>query len=162
MTECTLYRTGKAPGLEFTFRWPVMKLKDITQWANKKIRTISVLSDVCGLPYTLHVRQFVPLPKDSLSRGWMDGKKKKFLETTPFAIINMVDAVKDMREYIDRNVFECMAFFLQDCDPLIKETYEFAIKHAERHGVRVYLLTSSLLLLRTACCLCALFRIALL
>jgi hypothetical protein len=112
-----------------------MKLKDISDWASKETRTISVLSDVCSLPYTLQVRQFVPRPQDSRSRGWMDGKLKKFMETTPFAIVNMLNAVKHMREYIDKNVTEGMAFFLQDTDPLIKETYAFAIKHAERHGV---------------------------
>jgi hypothetical protein len=112
-----------------------MKLKDISTWAKKEIRTISVLSDVCSLPYALQVRQFVPLPQDSQSRGWMDGKYKKFMETTPFAIVNMSNAVKHMREYIDKNVTKGMEFLLQETDPLIKETYAFAIRHAERHGV---------------------------
>jgi hypothetical protein len=112
-----------------------MKLKDISTWANNKTRTIHVLSDVCSLPYTLWVRRFVPLPDDSTGRGWMDGKSKKFIETTPFAIVNMPNAVKHMKEYIDKNVKEGIAFLLRHADPLIKETYAFAIKHAERHGV---------------------------
>jgi len=134
ITECTLYRTGKAPGLEFTFRWPVMKLKDITKWANNEVRTIKILSDVCLVPFEVNVRRFTPLPQDSRKRGWMDGRIKKFKETTPFAIVNMTSALKDMREYVDANVFECMKYFLRDADPLIQETYNFAIKHTERHA----------------------------
>ncbi|KAK3365571.1 hypothetical protein B0T24DRAFT_710668 [Lasiosphaeria ovina] len=103
LTECTLYRTGKAPGLEFTFRWPVMKLKDIDNWAAPEVRTILVQSDVCPVPLQLAVRKFVPIPgKDSLTRSWMDHKKqtKKYLETTPYAIYDMQKAVQDMRDHI--------------------------------------------------------------
>jgi hypothetical protein len=132
---CSWLGTGKAPGLEFTFRWPVMKLKDINKWADDQIRTIQISSDVCPIPLELNVRRFVPLPQDSQKRGWMDGKIKKFKETTPFAIVNMSSAVKDMKSYIDTNVLECVKYFLRGADPLIQETYEFAIKHTERHRV---------------------------
>jgi hypothetical protein len=162
LTECTIYRTGKAPGLEFTFRWPyvmlqilfhlplcyiltsfnrVMKLKDITKWADNQVRTIKIMSDVCLVPYELNVRRFVPLPQDSRKRGWMDGKVKKFKETTPFAIVNMAAALKDMKEYVDVNVFECVKYFIRHTNDLVHETYDFARKHMERHNV-----SSSLLL----------------
>jgi len=74
ITECTLYRTGKAPGLEFTFRWPVMKLKDISKWASTEVRNIQIQSDVSPVPLQLSVKKFVPMPRDSLHRSWMDGK----------------------------------------------------------------------------------------
>lgn len=135
ITECTLYRIGKAPGLEFTYRWPVMKLKDITKWDSDEIREIRIQSDVCDVPFALTARKFVPLPQDSRKRGWMDGKVKKFKETTPYAIVNMQSALKDMKEYIDTNVFECMRYFLRASDPLVKETYSFIKEHAERHRV---------------------------
>ena len=112
-----------------------MKLKDITKWADSEIRTIHVQSDVCLVPLTLTVRRFVPLPEDSQKRGWMDGKIKKFKQTTPFAIVNMSSAVKDMKDYIDSNVFECMKYFLCGTDDLIRETYEFATQHRDRHMV---------------------------
>jgi hypothetical protein len=126
ITECTLFRTGTAPGMEFTFRWPVMKLKDISDWAETEVRTISIKSDVCPIPLDVSVRKFVPIPQDSLHKGWMDGKAKKFKEVTPFAIVNMSAAVKDMREHINTHVFQCMAFFLEGRDTLIRETYAFA------------------------------------
>lgn len=78
LSECTLYRIGKAPGLEFTFRWPVMKLKDISEWSNMETRTIKVISDVCPIPLELTVRKFVPKLQDSLKKSWMDGKVKKY------------------------------------------------------------------------------------
>ncbi|KAF2092916.1 hypothetical protein NA57DRAFT_49246 [Rhizodiscina lignyota] len=137
ITECTLYRTGKAPGLEFTFRWPVMKLKDINKWAGTEVREIQLQSDVCEIPFTVSARRFLPIAQDSLKRGWMDGKIKKFKDTTPFAIVNMASAVKDMKEYIDKNVLGCMKYFLQDTGTLVKETYDFAVKHMERHRVNL-------------------------
>ncbi|PGG95439.1 hypothetical protein AJ79_10054, partial [Helicocarpus griseus UAMH5409] len=132
ITESTLYRTGKGPGLEFTFRWPEMTLKDITDWASTEVRTIYVKSDVCPAPLKLSVRKFVPIPKDSLHKGWMDGKVKRFKKTTPYAIVNMASAAEAMRAYINAHVFECMNFFLQGRDKLIIETYSFAREHMLR------------------------------
>ena len=135
LTECTLYRTGKAPGLEFTFRWPVMKLKDISEWESANLRTVLVKSDVCEVPLRLVVRRFVPIPhKDSIHRSWVDYRNgvKKFKKTTPYAIVNMKNAVQDMREYVTANVFKCMDYFLRGSDQLVKETYEFARKHMQR------------------------------
>ncbi|KAK0736477.1 hypothetical protein B0T21DRAFT_288897 [Apiosordaria backusii] len=143
LTECTLYRTGKAPGLEFTFRWPQMKLKDISDWASTEVRAILVQSDVCQVPLKLSVRKFIPIPgKDRTERSWVDpngkdptGRKggvKKYYKTTPYAIVNMANAVHDMKEYISDNVFKCMGYFLRGSDVLVKETYEFARKHMQR------------------------------
>ncbi|KAK4446912.1 cutinase transcription factor 1 beta [Podospora aff. communis PSN243] len=137
LTASTLYRTGKAPGLEFTFRWPVMKLKDMDTWDmdNYETRTILVESDVCPVPLQLAVRRFIPIPgKDSMHRSWMDHKKgvKKTKETTPYAIVDMQKATADMREYVKNNVFSCMDFFLKGSDQLVKDTYEFARTHMQR------------------------------
>jgi hypothetical protein len=129
ITECTLFRTGKAPGMEFTFPWPVMKLKDISDWAGTEVRAISIKLDVCPVPLDFYVRKFVPIPQDSTHKGWMDGKVKKWKEETPFAIVNMSAAVKDMREHINTHVFQCMAFFLEGGDTLIRETYGLARRY---------------------------------
>lgn len=115
--------------MEFTFRWPVMKLRDISDWADNETRIISVKSDVCPLPLDFTVRRFVPIPQDSLHKGWMDGKVKKFKEVTPFAIVNMSAAVKDMREHINAHVFKCIEFFVKDKDTLVQETYAFARRY---------------------------------
>lgn len=132
ITECTLYRTGKAPGLEFTFRWPVMKLKDISKWASTEVRNIQIQSDVSPVPLQLSVKKFVPMPRDSLHRSWMDGKIKKFKETTPYAIANMGAAAEEMNHYINANVFKSMGFFLKGRDELIVKTYSFAQQYLRR------------------------------
>lgn len=106
-----------------------MKLKDITEWSDMEIRTIKVVSDVCPIPLELSVRKFVPIPEDSLHKSWMDGKIKKFKETTPYAIVNMSAAVKDMREYINKHIFECMEYWLRGRDIWILETYRFARRY---------------------------------
>ncbi|KAH7348510.1 hypothetical protein BKA65DRAFT_500745 [Rhexocercosporidium sp. MPI-PUGE-AT-0058] len=129
LTDCVIYRTGKAPGFEFTFRWPKMKLEDITEWSSPEIKNIKVQSDVCDTPLELNVRKFIPIPQDSLRRSWMDGKKKKFKETTPYAIVNMNAAVKVMEDYINKHIFECVAYWLRDKDEWVQETYRFARKY---------------------------------
>ncbi|KAG7290159.1 hypothetical protein NEMBOFW57_000156 [Staphylotrichum longicolle] len=112
-----------------------MKLKDITEWESHDTRTIQVQSDVCEAPLKLVVRKFIPIPhKDSIHRSWVDYRTgvKKFKKTTPYAIVNMKNAVKDMREYVQANIFKCMDYFLRGSDQLVKETYEFARKHMQR------------------------------
>ena len=138
ITECTLFRKGKGPGLDFTSRWPKMELKDITDWASTEVRLIKVKSDVCDVPLQLFVRKFNPHPRDSLHRSWMDDKTKKFWKTTPYAIVNMSTAQSTMRDYITKNVFRCVDYFLktQSGDELVKQTYKFARRYMERVQVR--------------------------
>lgn len=126
LTECTEFRTGKAPGMEYSARWPIMRLKDITKWASTEIRTITVRSDVSPVPFDLHVRKFIPIPQDSLHRAWTDGKIKKFKETTPFAINDMKSAMTAMRQYITKSIFKCIDHFLMASDELIKLTFNYA------------------------------------
>jgi hypothetical protein len=103
-----------------------MKLRDISEWSDMEIRTIRVTSDVRPIPLELSVRRFVPIPQDSLHKSWMDGKVKKLKETTPYAIVNMSTTVKNMRDYINTHVFECMACWLEGKDAWVQETYRFA------------------------------------
>jgi hypothetical protein len=103
-----------------------MKLRDISEWADTEIRTIKVTSDVRPIPLELSVRKFVPIPEDSLHKSWMDGKVKKLKETTPYAIVNMSATVKVMEEYINKHVFNCLAYWLKGKDAWVQETYRFA------------------------------------
>jgi hypothetical protein len=112
-----------------------MKLKDITKWASPKIRTIQVNSDVCPVPLKLTVRKFVPIPEDSLCRAWMDGKTKKFWETTPYAILNMSVALDDMRKYVAENVWDGIDYCIRDSDDFVKMTYKFAKQQVQRAQV---------------------------
>jgi hypothetical protein len=50
----------------------------------------------------------------------------RFKETTPYAIVNMQAAVKDMREYINDHVFQAMEFWLGGKDIWVQETFRFA------------------------------------
>ncbi|KAH6839427.1 hypothetical protein B0I37DRAFT_316278 [Chaetomium sp. MPI-CAGE-AT-0009] len=131
LTECTLYRTGKAPGLEFTFRWPVMKLKDISEWESPTLRTVLIKSDICQAPLKLVVRKFVPIPhKDLIHRSWVDHRSgvKKFKETTPYAVVNMKNAVHDMRENW-MTIYLITFMSLHSCAKITAENYHNARKH---------------------------------
>lgn len=122
-----------------------MKLKDITEWQDKEVRTIKVMSDVSPVPLELSVRKFKPIAQDCLHKSWMDGKVKKYMETTPFGIVNMSAAVKDMEDYIYKNVGKCAAFFLKGRDSLIQRTYSFAWSYMKRTPVSFSLVSNHLL-----------------
>lgn len=109
-----------------------MRLKDITKWDAGETRTIYVASNVCAVPLKLSVRKFVPLPHDSVHRGWMDGINKKFWPTTPFAIVNMHTALKDMEKYIAGNIAACIECSLHKSEGIVKKTYEYAQRYLER------------------------------
>ncbi|KAK3364552.1 hypothetical protein B0T25DRAFT_443157 [Lasiosphaeria hispida] len=134
LTECTEFRVGKAPGMEYSARWPVMKLKDITKWASGEIRSITVKSDVSPIPFDLKVRKFVPIPQDSLHRAWMDGKVKKFYETQPYAIADMRSTMLSMRQYITKNIFNCIEYFLKNADELVKMTFSYAREYMSQRA----------------------------
>ncbi|KAK0642132.1 hypothetical protein B0T16DRAFT_334307 [Cercophora newfieldiana] len=131
LTSCTEFRVGKPDGMQYSARWPVMKIQDISDWASPEIRTITVEAEVSPVPFELNVRKFVPIPQDSLRRSWMDGKIKRFKETTPYAIADMGAAMVSMHSYITKNVFKCMDYFLRNSDELIKVTFKFARTYME-------------------------------
>jgi len=112
-----------------------MKLKDISDWESPNLRTVLIQSDVCEVPLKLVVRRFTPIPhKDSIHRSWVDRKTgvRKFKPTTPYAVVNMMNAVREMRAYVTTNVFKCMDYFLRGSDQLVKETYGFARRYMQR------------------------------
>lgn len=43
----------------------------------------------------------------------------------------MISAVKDMREYINKHVFEAMEFWLHGKDAWVQETFKFARQYME-------------------------------
>ncbi|KAI9710664.1 MAG: hypothetical protein M1820_002497 [Bogoriella megaspora] len=135
LTECTLYRLGAEPGLEYTFRWPTMRLKDISTWASLETRKIKISQDLCPQPFEMTVRRFVPIKEDKLERTWTDGNVRKSRPVAPYAVVNMTNAAIDLRRYIDSNVMECMDTFLKDKDLLIRETYTAARRHAQNAEV---------------------------
>ena len=88
-----------------------MKLVDLSEWADAEIRTIKISSNIFLFPLELSVRRFVPIPQDSLHESWIDGRVKKLEQIAPFAIVHMSAAVQEMRDYINRHVFECMEYY---------------------------------------------------
>ncbi|KAK3897057.1 hypothetical protein C8A05DRAFT_39394 [Staphylotrichum tortipilum] len=57
---------------------------------------------------------------------------KRFKPTTPYAVVNMKNAVWEMRAYVTTNVFKYMDYFLRGSDQLVKETYGFAQRYMQR------------------------------
>lgn len=75
-----------------------------------------------------------------------DSYVSRFKETTPYAIVNMSATVKEMREYINRHVFQCMEYWLDGRDDWIQETYRFARQYMKTAVSQAGTLSNYLLL----------------
>lgn len=120
-----------------------MKLKDIANWQDTEVRTIKVMSDVSPVPLELSVRKFMPIPQDSLTKSWMDGKVKKYKKTTPYAVVNMFAAAEDMKRYVDNTVVKCLTFSMERWDSLVQQTYSYAWKYMQGAPVSFFIVFKS-------------------
>ena len=59
----------------------------------------------------------------------LTSRLSRYKETTPYAIVNMSVAAKDMHEYINNHVFKAMEYWLHGHDAWVQETFTFARKY---------------------------------
>jgi hypothetical protein len=59
ITDIKLFKSGQAPGLEWTSRWSPTSLKDISTWESEGVKTIQVTEGSLD-PLILKVRTFMP------------------------------------------------------------------------------------------------------
>lgn len=126
LSESVLFRAGS---LVYTDRWPVMKMSDISTWANTETRRIEITLGLCQEPFAVTVRKFVPIIGDSLERSWYDGPIRKSKMIEPYAIARMSVVAVDFQRYVDANATQCMEHILAGSDVLIQETYAMASRH---------------------------------
>jgi hypothetical protein len=140
LTTCTLYRTGKGTGLEFTKRWPTPMLTNLPpeDWTSPEVRRLKVLSDVCPVSLELRVRKFRPVFGDVVYKQWVDEiGNQHYHETTPYAIVDMEAAAKDMEHHVRVHALDSVHFLTGQSDQWIKETYAYAEEYMGKLLVRL-------------------------
>ncbi|KAK3309555.1 uncharacterized protein B0T15DRAFT_387850, partial [Chaetomium strumarium] len=131
ITDVRLFKPGQVKGQEWTNRWKDSVMDDIGNWESAQVRTIYVTEGYTGQSVRLQVRQFRPLPGDSLERKWVskDGAKRA-VKIPAFAIVNLDEAKAAFDQYIKHGLLNCCDYLLGPRDKLLWRTYTLAIKLA--------------------------------
>ncbi|KAF2810686.1 uncharacterized protein BDZ99DRAFT_497671 [Mytilinidion resinicola] len=126
ITDAELLDHDVCPRPTWTTRWKKMELIDITNWASSAVKEIQVTQGVGNTSYTLQVRQFRPVEGDALARHWkIDGNPYTY-ECAPYAVSNMKQAGKTLRDFAQSSLTAAIRFWVDDQDPLLRRTYNMA------------------------------------
>jgi len=131
ITDVRLFKPGQVKGQEWTRRWQDNVMEEIATWESSEIRTIHVTEGYTGQSVRLRVRQFKPLPGDSLERSWVSNGVKKRVKIPPYAIVNMEEARAAFDRYIKNHMYECCNNLVASRDPFLWKTYALAIDMAK-------------------------------
>jgi hypothetical protein len=135
LTDCAIYRPWQ---FGYTCRYPKLEIKDVSSWASPRIREFIIRESIFpSYKFKVKHREFIPIQGDKLERKWMDGTKKKSVDIPPYAILDMEQTAKDLRQLIDNTAFECIDEILEgtNSDELIRNTYDMARQHVRRAPV---------------------------
>jgi hypothetical protein len=106
-------------------------MRDIGDWASQEVRSIQMAQGISSEPICLEVRKFMPRDGDVCDRHWVDHQVKKSKPLEPYALADVEKTAAEFKEYIWNNAVTAMKenLALQKSDPLIQETYGWAIRH---------------------------------
>ncbi|KAM7205453.1 hypothetical protein V8F20_003222 [Naviculisporaceae sp. PSN 640] len=131
ITEALLYREQKAPFQVYSRRWQNMDIVNIPSdgWASDQIRTIVVSPIQTFAPFQFRVREFIPVDGDLLEEQWMTASGPQKIQLPRYAVADMLEAARDLKTYIETNVWNYLNASVQQLDPLFWETYFMAFRH---------------------------------
>lgn len=131
ITEALLYREQKAPFQVYSKRWQNMDIVNIPAdgWASDQIRTIVVSPIQLFAPFQFRVREFIPVDGDLLEEQWMTASGPQKIQLPRYALADMLEAARDLKVYIETNVWNFLNASVQQLDPLFWETYFMAFRH---------------------------------
>lgn len=103
-------------------------------WQDHEVCPISILISLYIGSKIRHVQASSPkrhlrLPFRYTRSRMLTSRLSRYKETTPYAIVNMSVAAKDMHEYINNHVFKAMEYWLNGKDAWVQETFNFARKY---------------------------------
>lgn len=78
----------------------------------------------------LEVREFQPIPGDSVEKIWAHDGEVKTVVVKPYAIIDMHKAAIAGKQYLDESVGKYVTDTIPAVDQLIQDTYLMAYKQA--------------------------------
>ncbi|KAK3349052.1 hypothetical protein B0T25DRAFT_458000 [Lasiosphaeria hispida] len=143
VTDASLYREQREPWQLYSRRWKSMDLVDIpaSDWASSEIRRIVVSPNHLDAPFEFSVREFIPVEGDMLEEQWMTATGKQRVAIPRYALADMNQTAKDMKHYVERNVWKFIGVTVGGLDQLLFETYTRAFRYigetntAEEHDL---------------------------
>ena len=107
-----------------------MDLVDITDWRSEEIKTIEVTQIFLHAPYSIEVREFIPLEGDMLEEKWTDGDVTKSHRIPPYTLADMKKTAQAMRCFLDRSIISYVKGTVGSLDDLLLSTYQMAIVYS--------------------------------
>lgn len=118
--DVRLFKPGPVKEQAWTNRWKDGVMDEIGTWDSAELKSIQVTEGYTGKSVKLQVRQFRPVPGDSLERTWIDANKvKRRVPIPPFAIVNLDDARAAFDRYIKVGLQDCCNRLLGPRDELL-------------------------------------------
>ncbi|KAI0109121.1 hypothetical protein GGR51DRAFT_512806 [Nemania sp. FL0031] len=136
ISDSQLLDKGPHPRFSWTRRWTTMKICEIEDWASDGIKTITLTQDVGNASYNLQVREFTPLPGDSLVRAWNVTGGVRSHPCAPYAIQNMRETCQTFISFVDRYMETYIEHYIDGNDPLLSKTYQMALGHSRSSQVK--------------------------
>lgn len=112
-----------------------MKIREIEEWNSPIIKTITLTQDVGHASYSLQVREFVPLPGDSIVRSWNTPGDVRSHPCAPYAIANMREASKVFLDFVNTHMETFLDHYINKDDTLMSKTYQMALNHSRSSQV---------------------------
>ena len=112
-----------------------MDLVDITDWRSHEIKTIEVTQMFLHAPYSIEVREFMPLEGDMLEEKWTDGDVTKSHRIPPYALADMEKTAQTMRCFLDRSTITYVKGTVGNLDTLLWSTYQMALVYSKEAPV---------------------------
>lgn len=151
MMSMTTFRSG---GLNLTRRWEGTSVQDVGDWKDSITHEVEMKLfytshmhryDLCEIPLKFHVRRFIPVKGDVVSRKWIkkvklaDGDvvfEKRFIELPAFALADANATVEIFRDYFEKNAVGAMLNVAKYSHPIIQEHLQAAVEHLRSLPVR--------------------------
>ena len=113
-----------------------MDLIDINEWASDATRSLEVTQTFLHAPYTLEVKQFIPIDGDMLQEIWTDGNGiVRKHDIPPYALHDMGKTAKSIQTFVDKNIATYITGVTGNSDDLLWKTYYMAFQHSEKAAV---------------------------
>jgi hypothetical protein len=123
---------GPADDFLWSRRWAGKKFDEITVWRVPTWRELLITQDYGGSRALLavNVKEYVPQEGDVQEYKWIDGEVEKSLHLPPFALVNLTATGQDMQQFIDAFGKDYIEDTLDECNPILWQTFGMACKAA--------------------------------
>lgn len=120
-----------------------MDIIEISDWASDEIKTVDISQIYLDAPWTVQVREFVPVEGDLLEERWTSHGTTISHRIPRYGLADMNKTANMMQWWIDQNVYNYIVGTLKGTDAFFWDTYLAAFRHPTKAKVsRFYVLPS--------------------